>query len=544
MNGELQLPISATVSQMGSDVATPTTLAYTQSITLDQPLRTGSMKVNPYLAFDVPPGQLRIVPAVDRWTVVQTSWQSPITQRFDVGNGNRFGQVENTRDALLSRSESQVETLREISISYTLSGFGAGENLQSLTFDGVSVMGGPKTANGAGVITGTFVIPNGIPAGTKLVSAVGAGGSRAEVQFTGNGILIREVWQRQTTITRTWWRADPLAQTFTLSENTQVSGLDLWFETIPTSWTSVQIRSTANGFPTQTILAEAALTAGQFAAVGSATRISFPAPVALLAGSEYAIVVLCNDDVGAMSVAELGKFDSNAQRWITSQAYNVGVLLSSSNAVTWTAHQDRDMAFRILRADFTQSSRTVNLGNVAVTNATDLLLLSYAERPDSATSVEYTLTLPNATVLTVDDGEPVQLPSAITGNVAVAAHLKGNSRFSPMLFPGAQLVAGVVGTSGTYISRAIPGGASVRVKVIYEAVVPSGATVTVAYKPVGSSTWTTLPQTATSNVDDGFIEIINEASSVSAVNGVQIRLTLNGTTAARPRVRDLRCIVI
>ena len=105
-------------------------------------------------------------------------------------------------------------------------------------------------------------------------------------------------------------------------------------------------------------------------------------------------------------------------------------------------------------------------------------------------------------------------------------------------------MSGIVGATGTYVSRAIPGGASVRVKTILEAIIPSGATVTVEYKVVGGGSWVALPQTATRNVDDGFIEFINEASSIAAVDGVQIRLTLAGTTAARPRVRDLRCIVI
>ena len=52
--------------------------------------------------------------------------------------------------------------------------------------------------------------------------------------------------------------------------------------------------------------------------------------------------------------------------------YRIGVLLSSSNASTWTAHQDRDLKFRLLACRFTENTRTVPLGNITVTDSTDL----------------------------------------------------------------------------------------------------------------------------------------------------------------------------
>jgi hypothetical protein len=565
--GELRLPISATIYQMGTDIQVPTTLTYTHAATLEQPLRTGSMQINPYMSFAPVPAQMTITPSVDRWTLVQSNWASPLTSRFVIGAGDQSNSTSETRNALLGTTTVPIETLRPISVTYSIAGMGPGEVLTALTFDGVSVLSGSPVANGAGVVSGSFAIPSGIPSGNKLVSASGAGGSRATATFTGQGTLERQVWQQQTTLTETRWQSpppptprlnfsegsgeggdggtDPLAQTFTLTENTQISGIDLWFAARPTTTTGVQIRTTAVGFPDRTILAEAVLQPDAINIGGATTRFVFEHPVHFVAGIEYAIVVLCNDAVGALSVAELGRFDTNAQRWITSQPYTVGVLLSSSNAVTWTAHQDRDMAFRLLRANYTQTARTITLGTAAVVGATDLLLMSYAERPSNLTGVQYRLTLPDASVLLVDDGQPIQLAAPITGNVAVAAILTGNAAFSPVLFPGTQLVAGVIGTTGTYVSRAVPGGNPIRVKTILEAVVPSGATLVVEYKgqDVGD-TWTALPQTATRNVDDGFVEFIHEQAGVNEINGVQIRVTMTGATAARPRVRDLRVIVI
>lgn len=411
-------------------------------------------------------------------------------------------------------------------------------------------------ADSAGVIRGKFTIPANIPAGTKRVTLLGDGGQRGDAIFSGQGTLEHQTWQQQTDTTIVRWQSppppapvvergqDPLAQTFTMPDNTQIGGVDLWFVAASTTKTNVQIRETTAGFPNQRVIADKTIAPSSIILGGSHTRVLFDAPVNLLGGVEYAVVVLCGDAVGSLSVAEIGKFDAAAQTWITSQPYSVGVLLSSSNASTWTAHQDRDLTFRLLDASYTATTRTISLGNVAVTSITDLLLLSYAERPDGLTDVQYRLTMPDASTITVADGQAIQLASAVSGNIGVEAILTGNAKFSPVLHPGSQLVVGQVAETANYVTRAIPGGSSVAVKVIYEAIVPSGATVTAKYKgPDGGDAWETIPQTATRAVDDGFTEFTHVVTGVNELT-VQIELTLTGNTAARPRVRDLRTFVM
>ncbi len=556
VNGLLMLPISGDATNVDDDITKPTPLNFTNVTALEQPLRTGDMKINPYMAFDLAPAQVTLAPAVDRWTEVVTTWASPLTRRFASAQTSPTGSgtSSNSQAVLLQTTTTEAETLRPITVEYSLTGFAPGEAVASVVFDGVTVVSGGPTADSSGVVSGSFTIPADIPTGAKLVVFNGGFGGRGEATFTGQGTIERQQWQQQTTIT-TWrsppftprvmpTRIDPLAQTFTLTENAQISAVDLWFSVKPTTRTSVQLRSTAVGFPTQQIIAEAFLMPAEINIGGATTRAEFEFPVNLLSGEEYALVVLCNDPIGALSVAELGKFDSNAERWITSQPYTVGVLLSSSNASTWTVHQDRDMAFRILRANFTENSREIDLGNVAVTGATDLLLMAYAERPSSQTGVNYKLTLPDASVITVDDGQPVQLGAPITGDVGVAAILTGNSAASPILFPGTQLVAGTIASTGDYVSRAVPGGASVTVKVIFEALVPSGATLDVYYKgPDLGDTWASITLDSTRPVDDGFVEFIYIATGVNELS-VQTKIVLNGSTAARPYVRDLRVIVL
>lgn len=399
----------------------------------------------------------------------------------------------------------------------------------------------PVQANAQGVAQGKFTIPAGVPAGAKLVQFSGSGGSTGRAVFTGSGTITDEVRRAVSTLIVNFW--DPLAQTFTLQETQQIAAVDLWFAAVGTSNVVVQLRETSNGVPTRNVLGEVRLAPADINTV-SHTRCTFPAPVMLLANTEYAIVALCDDAVAELRLAELGKFDTANGRWVTSQPYQVGVMLSSSNASTWTPHQDRDLTFRLHKAVFTQVDKTVALGSVAVVGATDLMLLSTEELTSSQTRIEYTLTLPDTSTVTVSSGQPVRLGAAVTGNVVVSARLYGAASASPVLLPGTQLVVGTVATSGTYVSRAIKGGSGVRVKAIFDAFIPGGSSVTVDYKGIdGGDVWATVPFVGSAPVDDGFQEITHEVTGVTETM-VQIRLSLAGTTAARPRIKNLRFMTI
>lgn len=143
-NGELTLPVSVDlVSQMSTDVQVRTSLAFTLSEVLAQTARTGSMKVNPYMAFDPIPAAVTLTPAVDNWTVINTTWASGITERLVSGLGDVAVSLSTTSVQQLSSSSRPAESLRPIEVRFSASGFDPGEALLSLTFDGVSV---PVTA--------------------------------------------------------------------------------------------------------------------------------------------------------------------------------------------------------------------------------------------------------------------------------------------------------------------------------------------------------------------------------------------------------------
>ncbi|WNL63624.1 hypothetical protein ST4_066 [Aeromonas phage ST4] len=151
----LTLPIEGDAISVSTDVTGPTSCSFTLEPVLVQTSRTGDMKINPYMAFAVPPKPVTLTPAVDRWTETQTTWLSPITQKFLVDNaikdayhvrlyGNNLAgwpsyTTTTTQTVLVSSKSSRIEHLRQIDVRFEAAGFGPGEQLASLKFDGIPV---------------------------------------------------------------------------------------------------------------------------------------------------------------------------------------------------------------------------------------------------------------------------------------------------------------------------------------------------------------------------------------------------------------------
>ena len=376
-------------------------LPYNQEIILDQSLVTGQEKINPYANYDPIPGGLRIVPAVDIWTEeinvpgtfgggwdeddeVNSRTTKKLLRSIRRDSDPSAGSAEENRRRLPRRAErvrnegggtditsttTQATVLRQITIQFFGSLFGAGEVLQSVVFSGVDVTpAGTITADGSGALSGSFVIPAGTPVGRHLVVITGAGGSYAEAFFTGSGTVttntIRQIPSRP---------VEPLAQTFTLPTGRYITSLDVMFKAKGSSANHVtlQIREVEIGLPTSTIIASGNLAGGAISLSGW-TRITLDRPVYLQGGVEYSMVLLTDDDSHAVAIAELGKFDADNQAWVTAQPYTIGTLLKSSNGTTWTPFQEADLTFRLYGAAFTSNTRTVDLGPVFRLAATSI----------------------------------------------------------------------------------------------------------------------------------------------------------------------------
>jgi len=557
--GELTLPVAVEPHLLSVDMAAPLTLSYTTITLLEQSLRTGSMRINPYDAFDPLPSDVVLNPAIDRWTDLSTTWLSPVTQNITENqtrtvqrssvqaDGEAYERI-NVLTNEISYSSKPAEFIRQISVGFTIKGFEAGETIQTLRFDGIAVVPTNLAAPTPGSITGTFMIPAKVPAGSKRVEFVGSHGSYGVAIYSGIGLEAQDVRQLVTVHTSGWvsfFKVDPLAQTFTLAADRQIAGLDLWFTAKGNSMLAVQIRETRMGIPDQKVIVQARLAASTVNTNGQATRINFDCPVTLSGGVDYALVILCDDATTAAAIAELGKYDEHKGQWVTSQPYTVGVLLSSSNATTWTPHQDRDLAFRLVAAEYTATTRTIELGSTNLNNVTDLMLLGLVEAPSAQTRVEYQITLPGGSVLNLDDGQPVRLAAPTSGQFSVRAKLTGTASLSPVLHPGVTLLAGTVSNQGSYISPLVPAGQNVRARIVIDSNLPAGAALTVSVAPEagGAPVYTPAVFVASRDIATDWHELTYELNGVNA-DRLRAKLEMTGNTAARPRHRNLRVIVI
>lgn len=390
-------------------------------------------------------------------------------------------------------------------------------------------------ANNQGKLKGKVKIPANIPAGTKLVQFYGDKGSYGETTYTGKKTITIE--ERRRVIAAR--RVDPLAQTFTLNESRHIGGTDLWFINNGKKRVVVQIRETAVGMPSQTVIAESYIEPKDIKIDGTATRITW-SPVFCHGGQEYAIVLLTDDGENAVKVAELGKYDAVNSRWVTSQPYQVGVLLSSSNASTWTPHQNFDLTFRLLAAKFTESSHVIDLGKVTANNTSDLIALTNVEKVGFDTNVEFILTDEEGEENFLSDNLPLALRARISGELTVKVALKGSGKKSPVLYPGLQLVLGNISESGDYVTRSITAGSNTKITITYDALIPGTADVKAYVQK--SVEWQLVDLTAGKPIGENWVERTHVLTNFNA-NETRVKLVLSGTVIYRPKVKNLRVTI-
>ena len=389
-------------------------------------------------------------------------------------------------------------------------------------------------ADHSGIARGKFTIPANIPAGVKSVEIIGERGSRGLAQFTGRGEITLEERRRVITVTR----YDPLAQTITLlTEGRHIAAVGLWFEDIGDKPVTVQIRETATGLPTGAVLAEARITAAQIRGNGEETVVDFATPLYIEALQEFAIVILTDDNKHSLAIAEVGQYDRRAQRYVTEQGYSVGVLLSSSNASTWTPHNNADLAFRLYAAEFTATEHTTELKTQTAHNTSDLYLMADVERPGTETDVSFTFTADDRRYA-LQDKQTGRLDVRTDGDMTAKVTLRGSKTRSPVVYPGALLALGDLQETATYISRAVVAGSGQAI-VTLESNTPSGSALTVEIEIDG--TWKPCTPQNGEPLGDGWVR--NEyKQAISGGDTVRCRITLSGNISARPRARALRMV--
>ncbi|EJF7575664.1 hypothetical protein M8623_003342 [Salmonella enterica subsp. enterica] len=427
-------------------------------------------------------------------------------------------------------------------------------------------------ANQNGTLTGHFRIPAGIRAGTKQVKFLGDPSnpkqqSNAETTFTGQGTVVTSTMRQVKNVMQSYY--DPLAQTFMLNETRQLTGVKVWVVTKGTTPLIVQLRETSVGFPTRTIIAEGMLdpTSAGYTAGGWVT-VMFEKPFYASANIEYAVVVLANDADTQVGISELGKKDLNqpSQPYVSSQPYQVGVLLSSANASTWTAHQDKDLTFQLLASKYTGNPKSVVLGEITMpAGTTDLLISAMTDTPATLADADLLLEIFDAQgnkveeQRNVSDGQVVKFGVAYAQDrkVRVTANLRCTTTASATIEPGTQIIAGAMEMSGDYVSRNIPADATAETSVtvtLEASPATSGVKIAVGLVPNTGGViqnWIDLIQDPVNKQTDTlangnlvFTFKNDPAHKIGAAAYVKVKVSLSGSAASRPAVYNLRVSVV
>jgi hypothetical protein len=127
----LVLPIRAEVHDLAKDQKVYM-LPYVLEPVITQEFQTGSMKVNPYMAFDPIPADVNVTLNVDHWTEVETQWLSAVTQY--VSSGYSY-----STSSLVASASRKSEFMRQLTQKIRIEGLKPGEVIQNIKFDGIGV---------------------------------------------------------------------------------------------------------------------------------------------------------------------------------------------------------------------------------------------------------------------------------------------------------------------------------------------------------------------------------------------------------------------
>jgi len=211
-------------------------------------------------------------------------------------------------------------------------------------------------------------------------SGGGGGGRTYNFDNRGNLISTANLGSTRTASTKKCKSGrDPLAQSFFVnsSDGMFVTAIECYFQvkdgTLPVT---MQIRTMRDGTPTTTIVpfGEVDLLPSQVNIsddASVATKFTFPSPVYLKGGQEYAFVLLSDTPEYGAWISRMGEVDvtnsltlDDAARPVISQQPLLGSLFKSQNGSTWDASQFEDIKFTMFRAQFT----TGESGNVSFYN--------------------------------------------------------------------------------------------------------------------------------------------------------------------------------
>jgi len=524
-----------------------------------QNFATHQICANPYSAYNSS-GILALTPPADIWVeevTVQTSQDQEVIT--GVGSEVVWGWWEQWTDrSLVSETAIQATSLVK-TVTVAGSGYLPYSDDLRVTLDGVLVPLFPGDGTLAGSIpesvradsAGAFLATFDVPAGTfsgshdvQIFNTLNTGST----EYLIDGRL--NTWLEATTRVRHGRRlqsADPVGQSFEPPSDLFLSAVDLYFGAKSTTNVPVvvSVRNMVNGYPGPAILAEKSLIPADVSvsSTGSAaTHVVFPTPAYLRLGEEYCIVCGSNSDEYYLHYARLGGADLLTGATVLANPA-AGVMFSSANASTWTAHQSEDLKFRLYRAEFGYTERVISFGTHTVDGSV-ITLMASAISP-TGTSVAWEVQANGAGAWQSIPANTLVDMGVMLTSLSVRARLNGTPTLSPALFGAVGLVVAKWDASGAYVSRETILTAYTSLRVYLDVALPSGTAVTPYYSIDGGVNWIGCGAVVSeTTVNPEFVERYYLVSGLASPTQLRVKLDLaaSGGRLRVPRVRRLRAI--
>lgn len=598
-NNELTLPLITSVKGVNPNLMSTETQVsilgnvlmapYVNEIAKQQPYATGSMLVNPYAVYN-PMSLVRLSPSVDNWidtskivvnkqqTVTTTlrrwwyhrgeSWAESEKAKWQqlgfADGGQSLGWANGTATSTSVTSavvlDEAIMYMRQIKVKVTGSNFSPNIDNIKCTFNDTVVpltptdeslkgtQSGTVKADAKGRVSATFTVPPNVPCGSVevvLESATGKGS--AVYQAQGRKQVIQDTVLTTTTIAKA---TDPLAQSFSFEADTVLTQVGLYFASKDEDKSVVvQIRSVDNGYPGTTLYTSKEVRPEDIkvSAKGTeATIVAFDDPVYCKADQQYAICILSDSNLYTMFIAELGQKDLVKGTYVTSQPYTNGVLFSSSNNLTWTAHQTMDLKFDLYRAKYTGKGVVV-FDDVSDIEINRLLLAAQAVDYKNAGIEWYYKVGTNGSWLPIETYVDREIASSSSVNlVSLKAILNVAYSTSPIIAKDCiNLIGFLEKSKGTYVSRQVTMSEKfTKARVIMDIAKPSGTAVDAYIMTDDSEAWVKLSGSPTvTPVDEEFNTYEWNVTNLNS-NNYRIKIVMESQNPlVKPRVKRLRNIL-
>lgn len=599
-NQELTLPAKSTVNGLsinkldgytGGTFGNLLTSAYTEITLLSQSLATGSLRVNSYNAFPKLP-DVKLNPSTDNWVDTSTitiqgtntsrtvtlrrwwyhkneSWaaeEKALWQSYGYADGGSSlgwnnGLVETTRSIVTSVIDTAITYMRQIKVTVTGSNFAANQDNIVCTFDGKQVSLTPTktsykgTASGSlkadsqGVTSGYFTVPANTPCGTKAVNLYASnlptyvGTTNYTAQGTSR-VTTKKVWKETVTLQA----SDPLAQSFQFETDQFLTGVGVYFKDKDTTEPiTVQVRNMVNGYPGTTVYASKVIQPGSINYNESAlseTKINFDDPVYCEAGIQYCFTILSNSDHDSVWIAETSEKDISSSTQVTKNPYLNGNLFSSSNALTWTAHQSADMKFNLYGAKFNTSANIV-FDKIEDINYDRIMVMAEQSIP-SGCSVQWKYAINDGSWLPIEIYDDRDMDEVVQ-NIKLKVEITANTYTSPAIALDSLILVGFENEDrGVYVSRnvAVTDGYN-HVKVVIDLHKPTYTNIEVYYATdTSGTTWNSLKSTNVEQKSADYDTYTFEADLGATAKNYRCKVVLTTTDkTSRPTAMNLRSIM-